>query len=165
VHLEPRVMRVLVVLAEHAGHVVPKDSSGGTASQITKGGGYGGFESADRRYLYYTKGGYGHDGVWRVPIGGGLEEPVVADVPNGNYLRCWALVDGGIYYLDTRNEQQPSVQLFSFATHRTKHIVTLSTHVTGTGGPGLAVSPDGRTMIIQLDESMGSDIILVDNFR
>jgi Tol biopolymer transport system component len=138
---------------------------GGAATQITKDGGYGGFESADRRYLYYTKGGYGHDGVWRVPIGGGLEEPVVADVPNGDYLRCWALVDGGIYYLDTRNEQQPSVQLFSFATHRTKHIVTLSTHVTGSGGPGLAVSPDGRTIIIQLDESMGSDIILVENFR
>jgi hypothetical protein len=139
-------------------------ADGGTATQITKGGGYGGFESADRKYLYYTKGGFGHDGVWRVPIDGGLEEPVLGDVPNGDYLRCWALVESGIYYLDTRNEQHPSVQFFSFASHRTTHIVTLNAHVTGSG-PGLAVSPDARKLIIQLDESMGSDIIRVENFR
>lgn len=67
-------------------------------------------------------------------------------------------------YLDMRDEQLPSVQFFSFGSHRTTHIVTLNAHVTGSG-PGLAVSPDGRTMIIQLDDSMGSDIILVENFR
>jgi Tol biopolymer transport system component/DNA-binding winged helix-turn-helix (wHTH) protein len=139
-------------------------ANGGTATQITKAGGYGGLESADRKYLYYTKGGFGRDGVWRVPIDGGAEEPILADVPRGDYLRSWTLVDGGIYYLDTRNERQPSVQFFSFASHRTKHIVTLNAHVTGSG-PTLTISPAGRTMIIQLDESMGSDIIRVENFR
>ena len=134
-------------------------------TQVTKSGGYGGFESADRKYLYYTKGGLGHDGVWRVPIAGGAEEPVLADNPRGDYFRSWALVDGGIYYLDTRHDQQPSVQFFSFATRRTKHVVTLKAHVTAGGDPTLAVSPDARTMIIQLDESMGSDIIRVENFR
>jgi Tol biopolymer transport system component/DNA-binding winged helix-turn-helix (wHTH) protein len=45
---------------------------GGTAIQITKQGGFGGFESPDGKYFYYSKSERG-SGVWRIPVAGGPE--------------------------------------------------------------------------------------------
>ena len=47
-----------------------------------------------RILLYYSKGN-GQAGVWRVPIDGGLEEPVIPAYPAGSYYRFWALVEDG----------------------------------------------------------------------
>ena len=59
-------------------------SQGGPAVQVTTHGGLDAFESSDG-YLYYGKerrkgvssGKQKEDGVWRVPVGGGREEPVL----------------------------------------------------------------------------------------
>jgi Tol biopolymer transport system component len=52
-------------------------AEGGQAVQVTQGGGWGAFESPDRKYVYFSKWG-GHalspgDGIWKVPVGGGEE--------------------------------------------------------------------------------------------
>jgi hypothetical protein len=92
--------------------------------QITKGGGKGGFESNDGRFLYYTKGN-NEPGVWRLPIGGGLEEPVLREDPAGAYERFWALVDERLYYLNTRKESQQSVEVLDLSTRQTTRILEL----------------------------------------
>jgi hypothetical protein len=45
-------------------------SSGGEAAQVTRQGGFEGFESPDGKYFYYAK-GRDIPGIWRIPVAGG----------------------------------------------------------------------------------------------
>jgi Tol biopolymer transport system component/DNA-binding winged helix-turn-helix (wHTH) protein len=141
-------------------------SAGGTAVQITKGGGFPfpGAESADGRFLYYSQRAP-QNGVWRVPIDGGLEEPVIPAYPAGPYYRLWALVEDGIYYLNTENETRPTVNFFRFATHRAERRLELPMSPCGFLGPDLAVSPNGRTLMTCFEAPPSSEIFMVENFR
>jgi Tol biopolymer transport system component len=145
-------------------HKMP--SAGGTAVQITKGGGFPfpGAESADGRFLYYSQRAP-QNGVWRVPIDGGLEEPVIPAYPAGDYYRLWALVEDGIYYLNTENETRPSVDFFRFATHRSERTLELPMSPSGDLAANLAVSPNRRTLLTCFSDPPSSEIFMVENFR
>ena len=69
--------------------------------QVTKGGGFEGFESPDGQYLYYAK-GLGIPGIWRIAVRGGEETPVL-DLDKAGYWRYWAVVSEGIYYARPRS--------------------------------------------------------------
>jgi Tol biopolymer transport system component/DNA-binding winged helix-turn-helix (wHTH) protein len=153
--------------------------AGGRAVQITKEGGFPGVESADGKFLYYSK-GIGKPGVWRVPIDGGLEEPVIPAHPTGQYYRDWALVNDGIYYLDmqdetlvdngsyyldTQNEKRPWVAFLRFATDRAERVLELPTSPSPRLTAGLAVSPNHRRLLASFNDLRGSEIFLVENFR
>jgi hypothetical protein len=141
-------------------------SAGGTAVQITKGGGFPfpGAESADGRFLYYGQRAP-LNGVWRVPSDGGLEERVITEYPAGPHYRHWALVEDGIYFLNTENETRPSVDFFQFATRRTERMLELPMSPCGYLGPDLAVSPDRRTLLTCFEAPPSSEIFMVENFR
>jgi Tol biopolymer transport system component/DNA-binding winged helix-turn-helix (wHTH) protein len=161
-------------------------SAGGVAVQITKSGGFPGDESADSRFLYYSK-GRGQAGVWRVPIDGGLEEPVLTESPRGPYYRFWALVDDGIYYLNTQSyflnpelasqfwrftldrglavETRPSVEFLRFSTNRTERILELPMSPCPDLSAELAISPNRRTLLTCDSDPANSEIFIVDNFR
>jgi hypothetical protein len=65
--------------------------------------------------------------------------------------------------VDNSARPKPLLKLFSFATRTARAIRQLDKEVWG--GPGLAVSPDGRSVLIgQIDDS-GSDIMLVQNYH
>src|SRR5262249_32080392 len=49
---------------------------GGDPVQVTKQGGYFGFEASDGKVVYYAKGPTA-TGIWRVPVNGGDEVPVL----------------------------------------------------------------------------------------
>ena len=132
--------------------------------QITKGGGFLGAESADGRFLYYSK-GRGKAGIWRVPIGGGLEEPVIPAYPSGPHCRSWTLADDGIYYVNTQDETRPSVDFRPFATGLAERILQLPTSPTTRWGDGLTVSSTRRSLLTTFIDSPGSEIFMVDNFR
>jgi Tol biopolymer transport system component/DNA-binding winged helix-turn-helix (wHTH) protein len=136
---------------------------GGRASQITKLGGFGGFESSDGKSFYYSKSQRG-SGVWRIPIAGGPEEPVLPDVPQQGYSRCWAIVDDGLYFLDVQNVHRPSVEFFSFATRQRAHVATLPNPVAALGS-NLAISPDRSHLLVVLVDQISADIMLVENFQ
>ena len=51
-------------------------SAGGQAVQVTKQGGFEGFESPDGKYFDYAK-GRDVPGIWRTPVDGGVETLVV----------------------------------------------------------------------------------------
>ena len=137
---------------------------GGDAIQITKDGGFGGFESHDGRFLYYAK-GTDRPGIWRMPVNGGREEPVLPEDPAGTYRRSWALVENGLYYLNTRNHNRQSVEFLDLATRRIRRILDLPSSVCSSDSPDLAVSPDQRTLLACLQSPGESDIMLVENFR
>src|SRR2546426_760824 len=71
-------------------------AEGGPTIQVTKQGGFEGFESADGKYFYYAK-GRAMPGIWRVPVAGG-EESLVLDQHQAGLWRYWGITDKGIYF-------------------------------------------------------------------
>src|SRR5262245_43155571 len=135
---------------------------GGQAVQVTKNGGFEGFESKDGKYFYYAK-GRAVPGIWQVPVNGG-EERLLVEHNNAGYWRLWAVSDKGIYFATANVASQPIIEFYNFKTRRVTPVATLNKPLSRSD-PGLTISPDGRSLLFsQLDQS-GSDIMLVENFR
>jgi Tol biopolymer transport system component len=132
-------------------------AEGGQPVQVTKQEGGQAFESPDGKFVYYLKSG----GVWRVPAEGG-EEVRILDQVDWN---CWAVVQGGICFLNRRAVPHPTIELFNFADGKTAKISTIQNEPS-TGGPwGFAVSPDGQWVLYERVDQVDNDIMLVENFR
>jgi Tol biopolymer transport system component/DNA-binding winged helix-turn-helix (wHTH) protein len=137
-------------------------SEGGQAVQVTRLGGFEGFESRDGKYFYYAK-GRAVPGIWQVPVNGG-EERLLVDHNNAGTWRLWAVSKTGIYFATANVPSQPIIEFYNFTTRRVTQVVTLNKPLSRSD-PGLTISPDGRSLLFsQLDHS-GSDIMLVENFR
>jgi Tol biopolymer transport system component len=131
----------------------------GQAVQVTKKGGMAAFESPDGKTLYYAK-GQTVPGLWKLPLQGGEETPVLEQLGAG-YWGYWAVVQDGIYFYDANTK---AIEFFSFATHKITEIAKPE-KAPWRYNPGLAVSPDGRWLLYaQFDEDT-SHIMLVENFR
>ena len=102
-------------------------------------------------------------GIWRVPVAGG-EESLVLDQHQAGLWRYWALTDKGIYFASAEIPSHPVVEYYSFETKRTLLIAKLDKPIFKTD-PGLAVSPDGRWLLIVQADQSGSDIELMENIR
>ncbi|MGH9846164.1 MAG: winged helix-turn-helix domain-containing protein [Blastocatellia bacterium] len=135
--------------------------AGGPAVQVTRQGGFESYESPDGKHLYYTK-GRGVPGIWRVPVEGG-EETLVIDRDKAGLWRYWRVADQGIYFATT-TPAGPALEFFSFASRRVSEIARLPKGPER-NIPGLAISPDGRSLLyVQADRS-GSDLMMVKDFR
>jgi Tol biopolymer transport system component len=129
-------------------------AGGGDPIQFTKNGGTVAFESGDGKWVYLYKG----RGLWKVPAGGGEESRVLGSL--GEDLN-FAVVDEGVYFLSGMQAENVSLKFFDFATGKTKLVVQ-------TAKPselGLAISPDKRWILFTQIEHLGSDLMLVENFR
>jgi len=136
-------------------------TEGGQAVQVTKQGGFAAFESSDGKFVYYTA---LKPGIWRVAVEGGEATPVLVDQPKLGYWGYWAVVDGGIYFVNVEVKSHPTIQFFSFATGRLTQIATMDKGAVVLG-PGFAVSPDGRWILYAQVDQSGGDITLVENFH
>ena len=133
---------------------------GGEAVQVTKQGGLLAFESADGKFVYYSKGTL-IPGLWRVPVEGG-EETLVFNLKTGMWGN-WALVNDGIYFVDPDAKDGVAIEFFSFATRQI-------TQVAGLGkilifAHGLAASPDHRWILYTQSYQGDRNIMVVENFR
>jgi Tol biopolymer transport system component/DNA-binding winged helix-turn-helix (wHTH) protein len=135
-------------------------SAGGRAVQVTRHGGYGGFESLDGKFLYYAKGDT-VPGLWRIPTIGGEETEAIRSLEPG-YWGYWGIVESGIYYLDTT--ARPGIVFFDFRTRRTRRLFELENRPAREAA-GLGVSPDGKTILYTQLDALSRDIVLVENFR
>lgn len=136
-------------------------AEGGPATQVTQQGGFEGFEGLDGKFLYYTKDRC-VPGIWRMPTAGGPEE-LVTDYHQAGRWRYWRVADRGIYFA-TGTSDGPLLEFFNFATQQTMEVFRL---VRGPEKyiPGLAVSPDGRSVLYARMDHSGSDIMMVENFH
>ena len=137
-------------------------AEGGPTIQVTKQGGFEGFESADGKYFYYAK-GRAMPGIWRVPVAGG-EESLVLDQHQAGLWRYWAITDKGIYFASAEIPSHPVVEYYSFETNKIVLVAKLDKPLFKTD-PGLAVSPDGRWLLIVQADQSGSDIELMENLK
>jgi hypothetical protein len=128
--------------------------------QVTHQGGFAAFESPDGRFLYYAK-GPGVPGLWRISTNGGEEMELMRSLEAG-YWGYWAVVENGIYYLDMTGK--PAIHFFNLATHQIARVFDLESRP-AREAPGLAISPDKKTILYTQLDALNSDIILVENFR
>jgi len=140
-------------------------AGGGQAVQVTKDVGGDPFESPDGKALYYLK--YLDYSFQKIPVAGG-EERLVFKLPHHPLFRhSWALTGEGIYFYDLPTR---SVEFFNFDAHRVAQIFKPSNGYIPPNnvyipGDSLAVSPNGRWILMdQLDDDIFK-IMLVENFR
>ena len=141
-------------------------AQGGRATQVTRGGGWGAFESLDGKYLYFSKWGgvwwAPGDGIWKVPVGGG-EETRVLD----RRVNCfnWKVAREGIYFLSFRipGGEQWSIELLSPETGKVTQLFSqrsFASHI-----EGLVISPDRQWILYSEQPPWEARIMLVENFR
>jgi Tol biopolymer transport system component len=136
-------------------------SAGGDAIQVTRGGGFGGFESVDGRTLYYAK-FYAPPAVWQIPVGGGEERPVNPAVEAFRVPWSFAVNGAGIYTPATANPLTGfELRFYSLATGATEILGKVEKPF----GRSMSVSPDGRWLLFQDYPARRGDLMLVENFR
>ena len=139
---------------------IPTD--GGPAVQVTRKGGFAAFESPDGKFVYYAKGRM-LPGIWKVPVGGGEETPVLDSLRRGCWGN-WAIVKEGIYFIDPEAQPHAAINFFNFATRRVTQIGRLEKPAQ-LFTPGLAVSSDGRRVFYVQEDRDEADLVLAENFK
>ena len=93
-----------------------------------------------------------------MPVSGGEETRVLPSV----YWRNFLLVNDGIYFISEPGTDRKSfIQFLSFSSGKVKTVAPMS----GLPYEGLSASPDGRSLPFSQFDEIGSDLILVKNFR
>jgi Tol biopolymer transport system component/DNA-binding winged helix-turn-helix (wHTH) protein len=147
--------------------------SGGTPQQVTKNGGVFAAESVDGQFLYFSK--YEVPGVWKMPLNGG-DEVRVLDQPAGDDWWNWSLTRDGIYFFDPpKGKSKPTkaaIKFLAFATSKTTVIAMVASvregqliEDTPVPSSGLAVSPNGKSILFTILVPGESRIMLMKNFR
>lgn len=94
-----------------------------------------------------------------MPLGGGEEERVL-DQPEGWQWYNWALAPGGIYFASQVDNERSKIEFLDFATHQRTLIDTVDKRRIG-----LALAPDGKSLLYGRTESEDYEIMLVKNFH
>ena len=137
-------------IRKDGGEPIPTDVPGGDTR-----------ESPDGKFLYYKRDWETPEkhSIWRVPIEGG---EAVQVVESPSRTTAFDIVEDGIYYVGRRREDGTSPILFKNAN--TGELATIAVIEVATGW-GLSVSPDRKTLLYVQEDSAGSDLMLVENFR
>ena len=141
--------------------------------QVTHSGAVYAQESRDGKVVYFQKlkhpTRYDFDlvpQIWSVPAKGGPENLVfdLNEEPSfGSGSWFWRVMQNGIYFVDNSAKPKSALKYFDFKTRRISRIRALETWVWG--GPGLAIASDEQTFFLSHVESVGSDIMMAENFR
>jgi len=130
-------------------------AAGGEAIQFTRNGGFVARESRDGRTLFFDRAYTSPTSLWKMPVEGGEETKVLDSVHN------WAVVDQGLWFNSWTKPRDAALQFLEFATGKVTRVAPISKRLAA----GLAVSPDGRTILYAQTDQQGSELMLVENFR
>jgi Tol biopolymer transport system component len=146
------------------GQIWKRPWQGGEAIQVTRRGGFEGFESTDGKYLYYSKGD-DNSGIWRADLSNG-NEALIPELSEAGYFRHWALAPSGIYFVPNGEafSKDAAVRFFDFATRKTIRVGAVGRLVTA-GPAALAVSRDETSLLYVHVDRDNRNIMLVENFK
>ncbi len=134
-------------------------AAGGEPQPVSTGDGMEPQESADGRWLYYTRGE--EAGLWRMPAGGGAETRVLSQ-PAAGYWGYWQLADDRIYYLDSASGH-PVIRVAGLEPDGTAKPPGVFAEL-GVMPPhyaGLAVTNNGEAVVMTQERAAGRHITLV----
>jgi hypothetical protein len=130
---------------------------GGQPIQVTKKGGLEAFESFDGSSVYYSK---AQNEIWKVPTAGGEETRFLANT----LWRYWTVGEKGIFFI-TREGRFLIVNFIDFANEQISRLARFERTPAKDFHSGLALSPNGLSLLWTLPEGYNSDIMMVENFR
>ena len=133
-------------------------AEGGPATQVTSHGGWAPEESADGKYLFYTKSK--QNGIWRVAVPGTEERQVASNVAAAG--TAYAVGKHGIYFvaLPSGGVRQ-HLAFLNFATGQVKSLADVPRAV----GMGLTIASDEQILLYSQMDHVNSDLMLVEDFR
>lgn len=137
---------------------MPSDGSG-VARQVTTTGGMVAIESADGRWLYFTR--YGESGIWRSPMSGGPERKIFDGPPTGN-MNYWTLAGDKVYSLSEQGDQF-TLQRIDPETGRAQVVYNLKHDPTPFAG--MSLTPDGKRVLFAELARNSSGLTLVEHFE
>lgn len=145
---------------------VTGETASSPAVQVTELGGFGAFESSDGRYLYFSK-GRGKTGLWRKALTSDLKSPEQPILPSLQHWGWWALGKTGVFFIE--RPERPiggklHVKYLSFASSKVTEVSELEKAISP-WHPAIAASPDERYLVYEQPEQIGSNIVLVENFK
>jgi Tol biopolymer transport system component len=132
--------------------------NGGSPIRVTTKGGVYGIESRDGRFLYYAK--FGETEVWKRSLDSGEESRLPINV---GYWASWDLAPGGIYFLNPDFRPNGRIEFFDFANGQSTPIFALDKPFPFFAG--LALSPDGKSLLFGQNELNEAYIMVMKNFR
>ena len=132
---------------------------GRSPTRITQHGGTTATESPDRRFLYYSKGNDAGRSIWRVPVHGGDETPVVDGL---SYSLNFVAGQRGLFFIAGNIARLPaSIEFFEYETGTRTTLHTLGRPP----GAGMALSHDEQSLLFATIDRAGSDLMVVERFR
>jgi Tol biopolymer transport system component len=133
----------------------------GREVRVTTAGGLGAAESPGGRHLYYVKPqpGTGYGFLWRAPVQGGREEPVLKEFQMP--YKGFSLLDDVLYFISDERPGRPALFLLQLSSGAV-------TRITALGDTFIAcpdVTPDRRRLFYTAAEEKPYDLVAVENFR
>src|SRR5262249_48033677 len=136
--------------------ILKVQAEGGPAVQVTKRGGWGGFEGPDGKSLYYWR----DQAIWKSTLTGENEVRIAENSESQYFL----LRGNSLWLLDSSAIQAP-FDVLDLSTHKQARLGVLDIGAPAKTATGFDVSPDGRTIIYTRVDALESDIMLVENFH
>ena len=134
-------------------------AGGGTAIQVTRGGGLAATESSDGAWVYYAKDLSWSTKIWRVSTAGGQEVPVADRL---TYTQNFAVGDRGLYLVAVGDTPgQLSIDFVEFSTGKRTTLAAIRKPFWF----GVALSHDQQSFLYTTVESAGSNLVVVDKVR
>jgi Tol biopolymer transport system component len=133
-------------------------SKGGSPVRVTTNGGVYGIESKDGRFLYYSK--FSGSGVWKKSLDSGQESRLPIEA--GSWFD-WDVAGSGIYFLNPKFTPNGRIEFFDFANGQSTPIFALDKSASLFGG--VALSPDGKSILFGQSELNESYVMLMKNFH
>ena len=134
-------------------------------ARVTSNGGLAPQEPAGGEFLYFLKPAAAHgdaSSLWRLSLRGGPEIRVLEDTI---WILNYAVSQKGIYYIPVDfgpvGVSGSKIKFLDFSTGKTRHVASAAHWPTA----GLAVSPDGRSLIDCEADMLTSDLMMVENFK
>lgn len=131
----------------------------GEPQRVTNGQGMVAKISPDGRWLYFTR--FADAGLWKMPIEGGPEVKIL-DAPPGDHQDYWTVMPHGIYVLQSQNRNNEIVCL-NPETGKVENAATLEHMPTLFGG--VAITPDGKRLLLSEMKRAESGITLVEHYQ
>lgn len=133
-------------------------------SQVTREGGFSGMESPDGRFIYYSK--YPTvKSIWRVPSVGGKEEEVIRNFGFNRYPANVAAGPEGLYFRGQgreRGEWGFPIWMLPFTGGPPRRVMDEP----GMPSPqGIAVSPDGHSLLLSTVTYPAGDVFAYKKFK
>ena len=132
-------------------------AAGGAAQRFTEQRSWQAVIIADR--VLFSVADPGGLVLWMKPLAGGPETPVPG-MPRLSHADIWTANDVAIYF-SLKLEGQLVIIRHDLAAHTVQPLAMLPNEPTPPGGPGLAVSRDGKSLLYTHTEDTQSDLALI----